>query len=146
MNTIPNSSTRQSVSRTRPQARGYAFLQIIRDTLNRIARHRHQPDYRLYGAVVTGSRRSKDHRSREKLASQGLWWDDLYSALASERPSGHCFGVPCHHIARGTESSKRRTRRDYMRNLASLQGAQASIAAEKTRLDGMLPPPVAPSH
>jgi len=46
------------------------------------------------------------------------------------------LAVACSSHCSRTGIVKRRTRRDYMRNLASLQAQQASIAAEKTRLDG----------
>src|ERR1700687_5582666 len=44
-----------------------AFLQIIRDTLNGVARPASSQTI-AYTALVTGSRRSKDTESREKLA------------------------------------------------------------------------------
>jgi hypothetical protein len=116
-----------------------AFLQIIRDTLNEVAR----PASSLtiaYTALVTGSRRGKDTESPEKLARKAyvgmisiarwhrrMQWTLLVLALLIT-------------LLAVRESSNVALGRDYMRNLASLQAQQAGIAAEKTRLEGVLPP------
>jgi hypothetical protein len=117
-----------------------AFLQIIRDTLNRIAR----PASSLtiaYTALVTGSRRSKDTESREKLARKA--YGGMISIAHWHRVTQWTLLAVALFITllAVRESSNVALGRDYMRNLASLQAQQASIAAEKTRLDGMLPPP-----
>jgi hypothetical protein len=117
-----------------------AFLQIIRDTLNGIAR----PASSLtiaYTALVTGSRRSKDTESREKLARKA--YGGMISIAHWHRLTQWVLLALALFITllAVRESSNVALGRDYMRNLASLQTQQASIAAEKTRLDGMLPPP-----
>jgi hypothetical protein len=117
-----------------------AFLQIIRDILNGVAR----PASSLtiaYTALVTGSRRSKDTESREKLARKA--YGGMISIAHWHRLTQRLLLALALFITllAVRESSNVALGRDYMRNLASLQAQQASIAAEKTRLEGMLPPP-----
>jgi hypothetical protein len=117
-----------------------AFLQIIRDTLNGVAR----PASSLtiaYTALVTGSRRSTDTESREKLARKA--YGGLISIAHWHRRTQWTLLALALFITllAVRESSNVALGRDYMRNLASLQAQQASIAAEKTRLEGMLPVP-----
>jgi hypothetical protein len=118
-----------------------AFLQIMRDVLNRIAR----PASSLtiaYTALVTGSRRSKDAESREKLARKA--YGGMISTADWHRLTQRMFLVFAVLITvlAVRESSNVALGRDYMRNLANLQVQQASIAAEKTRLEGLLPTPL----
>ena len=117
-----------------------AFLQIIRDTLNGVAR----PASSLtiaYTALVTGSRRSTDTESREKLARKA--YGGLISIAHWHRRTQWALLALALFITllAVRESSNVALGRDYMRNLASLQAQQVSIAAEKTRLEGMLPLP-----
>ena len=116
-----------------------AFLQIIRDTLNEVAR----PASSLtiaYTALVTGSRRGKDTESREKLARKA--YGGMISIARWHRRMQWTLLVLALLITllAVRESSNVALGRDYMRNLASLQAQQAGIAAEKTRLEGVLPP------
>src|SRR6202030_1906554 len=118
-----------------------AFLQIMRDVLNRIAR----PASSLtiaYTALVTGSRRSKDAESREKLARKA--YGGMISTAHWHRLTQRMFLVFAVLITvlAVRESSNVALGRDYMRNLANLQVQQTSIAAEKTRLEGLLPTPL----
>jgi hypothetical protein len=130
----------ETVTERRIKPEDSAFLQIIRDTLNGIAR----PASSLtiaYTALVTGSRRSKDTESREKMARKAYggmicianWHRRTQSLLLTLALVMTLLAV--------RESSNVALGRDYMRNLASLQAQQASITAEKTRLEGMLSPP-----
>jgi hypothetical protein len=102
-----------------------AFLQIIRDTLNGVAR----PASSLtiaYTALVTGSRRSTGHQVAREAGAQGLWWDDLYRALASTNPADASCPGPVHHLARSTGVLKRRTRA----GLHAEPGKSASATSE----------------
>jgi len=117
-----------------------AFLQIIRDTLNGVARPASSVTI-AYTALVTGSRRGKDTESREKLARKA--YGGMISIARWHRRTQWTLLVLALFITllAVRESSNVALGRDYMRNLASLQAQQASIAAEKTRLEGMLPSP-----
>jgi hypothetical protein len=118
-----------------------AFLQIMRDVLNGIA----SPASSLtiaYTALVTGSRRSKDTESREKLARKA--YGGMISTAYWNRLTQRAFLVLAllTTVLAVRESSNVALGRDYMRNLANLQVQQTSIAAEKTRLEGLLPGPL----
>jgi hypothetical protein len=118
-----------------------AFLQITRDVLNEFVR----PASSLtvaYTALVTGSRRSEHSESRETLARDA--YGGLISTAYWHRITQRGFLVLAMLITllAVRESSNVALGRDYMRNLANLQVQQASIAAEKARLEGVLAKPV----
>jgi hypothetical protein len=115
----------------------------VRDMLNGIAR----PASSLtiaYTALVIGSRRGKDAESREKMARKA--YGGMISTACWHRLTQRLFlflAVIITLLA-VRESSNVALGRDYMRNLASLQVQAASISAEKTRLEGLLPTPLEP--
>jgi hypothetical protein len=118
-----------------------AFLQIVRDTLNGLAR----PASSLtiaYTALVTGSRRSKDAESREKLARMAYGGMISTAHWHQLTQRAFLFFALVITLLAVRESSNVALGRDYMRNLANLQAQQASIAAEKVRLEGLLPTPL----
>jgi hypothetical protein len=116
-----------------------AFLQTLRDTLDRIVR----PASSLtiaYTALVTGSRRGRDSESRETLARDafgGLISSSFWHRWTQRGFLGMALLVTLLAVR---ESSSVALGRAYMRNLADLHLQQTNLALEKAQVEGLAKP------
>jgi hypothetical protein len=116
-----------------------AFLQTLRDTLDRIVR----PASSLtiaYTALVTGSRRGRDSESRETLARDafgGLVSSSFWHRWTQRGFLGLALLVTLLAVR---ESSNVALGRAYMQNLADLHTRQANLALEKAQVEGLAKP------
>jgi hypothetical protein len=116
-----------------------AFLQTLRDTLDRVVR----PASSLtiaYTALVTGSRRSRNAESRTTLARDAF--GGVISASFWHRWTQRgflCLALLITLLA-VRESSNVALGRAYMQNLVELHTRQASIALEKAQVEGLAKP------
>jgi hypothetical protein len=132
-------SSKDAFSQSTIAADDAAFLQTLRDTLNRFVR----PASSLtiaYTALVTGSRRGRDAESRETLARDAF--GGLISSSFWHRWTQRGFvglGLLITLLA-VRESSNVALGRAYMQDLANLHAQQASIALEKAQVEALAKP------
>jgi len=112
-----------------------AFLQTLRDTLDRFVR----PASSLtiaYTALVTGSRRGRDAESRETMARDAFGGLIFPSRWHRWTQRGFLVLALLITLLAVRESSNVALGRSYMQNLANLHARRASLALEKAQVEG----------